>query len=324
MSSSSDSRSSKFFPKTPLNKPSHSPTLVHLKTTTNDSDCPPQLQATEGSCAVAMRTPSHCPLAIVTRIMSYPQRGSEHYKHQYQRLWSHELDLIKGLHTDEIELSAKHLNGIDLQIGSIRNLLQDRGVTAIGDKGGSTLTRHTCAENAGSGQSARSTQTDTPRWGRLLAHGVCADLATQTSHFLQAGILMGDAEFNQYTRVRALLAIINVSTDACFSSDKIPLNMMQCFLRITFKRILNLAVKSFHPEIYCTFPHKKYTTLCLKGNSKNREEAALQTIENFGFDTSIVRQGLPSLAGTNNLVDTRGLGGGAVSVSNLFNSDNKF
>lgn len=55
---------------------------------------------------------------------------------RYQRLRSHELDLIKGLHTDEIELSTKHLNGIDLQIGSIRNLLQDGGVTAIGDQGG--------------------------------------------------------------------------------------------------------------------------------------------------------------------------------------------
>jgi hypothetical protein len=54
---------------------------------------------------------------------------------RYQRLRSHELDLIKSLLQDETELSQKTLTDIDFQIGTLRNVLQDDGVTEIGNKG---------------------------------------------------------------------------------------------------------------------------------------------------------------------------------------------
>ncbi|KAG1892022.1 hypothetical protein F4604DRAFT_1672137 [Suillus subluteus] len=53
----------------------------------------------------------------------------------YQRLRSRELDLIKSILDDETELSQVQLKGMDLQIGAIRNVLQDGGVMAIGNKG---------------------------------------------------------------------------------------------------------------------------------------------------------------------------------------------
>ncbi|KAG1842701.1 hypothetical protein C8R48DRAFT_678949 [Suillus tomentosus] len=53
---------------------------------------------------------------------------------RYQRLRSRELDLIKSILEDETEVSQSQLKGIDLQIGSIRNLLQDQGVT-VGSQG---------------------------------------------------------------------------------------------------------------------------------------------------------------------------------------------
>lgn len=54
---------------------------------------------------------------------------------RYQRIRSHKLDLIKSILEDETEMSQKHMNCIDLQIGSLRNMLQDGGVTVIGNKG---------------------------------------------------------------------------------------------------------------------------------------------------------------------------------------------
>ncbi|KAG1853533.1 hypothetical protein C8R48DRAFT_675806 [Suillus tomentosus] len=54
---------------------------------------------------------------------------------RYQRLRAHELDLIKSILEEETELSQKQIHSIDLQIGSIRNMLQDGGVTSIGNKG---------------------------------------------------------------------------------------------------------------------------------------------------------------------------------------------
>ncbi|KAG1795452.1 uncharacterized protein HD556DRAFT_1307601 [Suillus plorans] len=54
---------------------------------------------------------------------------------RYQRLRDHELDLIKSLLNDEKELVQTHMKKIDLQIGSLRNTLEDAGVTEIGNKG---------------------------------------------------------------------------------------------------------------------------------------------------------------------------------------------
>lgn len=54
---------------------------------------------------------------------------------QYQRLRSHELDLIKSLLNDEQELVQTHIRGIDLQIGALRNTLEDAGVMEVGNKG---------------------------------------------------------------------------------------------------------------------------------------------------------------------------------------------
>ncbi|KAG2049937.1 hypothetical protein BDR06DRAFT_1011707 [Suillus hirtellus] len=54
---------------------------------------------------------------------------------RYQCLRAHELDLIKSILKEETELSQKQIHSIDLQIGSIRNMLQDGGVTSIGNKG---------------------------------------------------------------------------------------------------------------------------------------------------------------------------------------------
>ncbi|KAG1844116.1 hypothetical protein C8R48DRAFT_780412 [Suillus tomentosus] len=54
---------------------------------------------------------------------------------RYQRLREHELDLIKSLLNDEKELVQTHMQKIDLQIGSLRNTLEDAGVTEIGNKG---------------------------------------------------------------------------------------------------------------------------------------------------------------------------------------------
>ncbi|KAG1770111.1 hypothetical protein EDD22DRAFT_948717 [Suillus occidentalis] len=54
---------------------------------------------------------------------------------RYQRLRSHELDLIKSLLKDEKELVQTHIRGIDLQIGALRNSLEDAGVMEVGNKG---------------------------------------------------------------------------------------------------------------------------------------------------------------------------------------------
>lgn len=53
----------------------------------------------------------------------------------YQHLRSRELDLIKSILEDEQDLAQTQIKGIDVQIGSLRNILQDAGVTAIGNKG---------------------------------------------------------------------------------------------------------------------------------------------------------------------------------------------
>ncbi|KAG1868225.1 uncharacterized protein F5891DRAFT_987536 [Suillus fuscotomentosus] len=54
---------------------------------------------------------------------------------RYQRLRSRELDLIKSILDDETELCQTQLSGVDVQIGSIRNMLQDAGVAQIGSMG---------------------------------------------------------------------------------------------------------------------------------------------------------------------------------------------
>ncbi|KAG1820655.1 hypothetical protein EV424DRAFT_1347156 [Suillus variegatus] len=54
---------------------------------------------------------------------------------RYQRLRSRELDLIKSILDDETELCQTQLSGVDVQIGSIRNMLQDAGVAQIGSTG---------------------------------------------------------------------------------------------------------------------------------------------------------------------------------------------
>ncbi|KAG1853883.1 hypothetical protein DFJ58DRAFT_728010 [Suillus subalutaceus] len=53
---------------------------------------------------------------------------------RYQHIHSHELDLIKSTLEDETQVSQKHMNSIDLQFGSLRNMLHDGGVTVIGNK----------------------------------------------------------------------------------------------------------------------------------------------------------------------------------------------
>ncbi|KAG1894088.1 uncharacterized protein F5891DRAFT_1195649 [Suillus fuscotomentosus] len=54
---------------------------------------------------------------------------------RYQRLCSRELDLIKSILEDEQDLAQTQMKGFDVQIGSLRNILQDAGVMAIGNKG---------------------------------------------------------------------------------------------------------------------------------------------------------------------------------------------
>jgi hypothetical protein len=54
---------------------------------------------------------------------------------RYQRLRAHELDLMKSIHEDETELTQTELKTVDLQIGSIRNMLREGGVVPIADKG---------------------------------------------------------------------------------------------------------------------------------------------------------------------------------------------
>ncbi|KAG1895850.1 uncharacterized protein F5891DRAFT_1250426 [Suillus fuscotomentosus] len=51
----------------------------------------------------------------------------------YQCLRSRELDLIKSILEDETELCQTQLSGVDMQIGSIRNMLEAQGVTATGN-----------------------------------------------------------------------------------------------------------------------------------------------------------------------------------------------
>ncbi|KAG1822448.1 uncharacterized protein BJ212DRAFT_1296511 [Suillus subaureus] len=53
----------------------------------------------------------------------------------YQHLCSHELDLMKSILGDEQDLAQAHLKVVDVQIGSIRNTLQDVGVGVIGKNG---------------------------------------------------------------------------------------------------------------------------------------------------------------------------------------------
>ncbi|KAG1778783.1 hypothetical protein EV702DRAFT_1044226 [Suillus placidus] len=157
MSSSSDSRSNNFFPNTSLNNPSQpklttvstpptseapssspakssSPILLHLNTTTND--LPPQLGVDEeGSCMV-MEMISHRPRKrSIQYALSHSGNHDEDYDLPTKRFRTLQTSV---LHEDEIELSKKQLTDVDLQIGSIRNLLQDGGVTVIGDKGAKT------------------------------------------------------------------------------------------------------------------------------------------------------------------------------------------
>ncbi|KAG2135987.1 hypothetical protein DEU56DRAFT_913077 [Suillus clintonianus] len=54
---------------------------------------------------------------------------------RYQRLRSRELDLIRSICVDETELCQTQLNEVDVQIGSIRNMLQVGGAAAIGSTG---------------------------------------------------------------------------------------------------------------------------------------------------------------------------------------------
>ncbi|KAG1897046.1 uncharacterized protein F5891DRAFT_1192470 [Suillus fuscotomentosus] len=54
---------------------------------------------------------------------------------RYQRIRAHELQLIMSIHEDETELTQTELKDIDLQIGSIRNMLRDGGMVTIGDRG---------------------------------------------------------------------------------------------------------------------------------------------------------------------------------------------
>jgi hypothetical protein len=54
---------------------------------------------------------------------------------KYQRLRTEELRLITSIMEDEAEESKARLNGVDLQIGTLRNDLFDAGVAPIGNKG---------------------------------------------------------------------------------------------------------------------------------------------------------------------------------------------
>jgi hypothetical protein len=54
---------------------------------------------------------------------------------RYQRIRSHELDLMKSILEDETILSQQDIHSLDLQIGSLRHMLHAGGVTAIGNKG---------------------------------------------------------------------------------------------------------------------------------------------------------------------------------------------
>jgi hypothetical protein len=49
----------------------------------------------------------------------------------YQRLRSRELDIMKSILEDEIEMCQSQLSGVDLQIGSLQNTLEVEGVTAM-------------------------------------------------------------------------------------------------------------------------------------------------------------------------------------------------
>ncbi|KAG1774777.1 hypothetical protein EV702DRAFT_1047329 [Suillus placidus] len=54
---------------------------------------------------------------------------------RYQRIHSHELDLMKSILKDETILSQQDIHSLDLQIGSLRHMLHAGGVTVIGNKG---------------------------------------------------------------------------------------------------------------------------------------------------------------------------------------------
>ncbi|KAG1876070.1 hypothetical protein C8R48DRAFT_768911 [Suillus tomentosus] len=54
---------------------------------------------------------------------------------RYQRIRSHELDLMKSILEDETTLSQQDIHSLDLQIGSLRHMLHAGGVTVIGHKG---------------------------------------------------------------------------------------------------------------------------------------------------------------------------------------------
>ncbi|KAG2138495.1 hypothetical protein DEU56DRAFT_755796 [Suillus clintonianus] len=60
---------------------------------------------------------------------------------RYQRLRCRELDLIRAILEGEEDLSQTEMKGIDAQIGAIRNILEDAGVTAIGNKGSLQMSR---------------------------------------------------------------------------------------------------------------------------------------------------------------------------------------
>ncbi|KAG2117455.1 hypothetical protein DEU56DRAFT_761385 [Suillus clintonianus] len=60
---------------------------------------------------------------------------------RYQRLRCRELDLIRAILEGEEDLSQTEMKGIDAQIGAICNILEDAGVTAIGNKGSLQMSR---------------------------------------------------------------------------------------------------------------------------------------------------------------------------------------
>jgi hypothetical protein len=87
------------------------------------------------NCSPACSSEVSCYLGEQMLELSRITRRTIAARMRYQRLRSHELDLMKSILQDETELSQKQLIDVDLQIGAIRNVIQDGGVTEIGDKG---------------------------------------------------------------------------------------------------------------------------------------------------------------------------------------------
>ncbi|KAG2133211.1 uncharacterized protein EDB93DRAFT_1254982 [Suillus bovinus] len=131
-------------PKTPVDDPAlqidEFSTVVLMKSGLRDEDCHPptkRLKTLQTTWNFTPEPSSEATNYLNERMLELSRitRRAIATRMRYRRLRSRELDLIKSILEDEQDLAQTQMKGIDVQIGSLCNILQDAGVTVIGNKG---------------------------------------------------------------------------------------------------------------------------------------------------------------------------------------------